>query len=243
MKMFNLKTKLAPPEPSVAGPPPSTFDDDFIPKPPKRQDTLHSRYVQMLLDLDRIPKLHNILASFFVWLLLASFIVFPGTFTTIKKSIEDKNGQDWTDKTAEKIFKSVKNIPLLVIAAIMCSISAIGMSVLAWRHMKNFVWLLNKLFLPGIANCLAGLISTLVGVYSQQHGVWSPTAKITAIVEGVGLAICAGTFFCIDHYFLDKVKAKHGTHYDEWSPNASSVQLGKLDSAKVKARDYGGTHF
>lgn len=232
--MLNMKTKPMPeswaPSTDHHDPPPdpSILEADFRPQPPARADTMHSRYVQMLLEQDHIPKLHNILASFFVWLLLASFIVFPGTFTTIRESIEDKNGDNWHDKTAEKIFKSVKNIPLLVVAAIMCSISAIGMTALAWRHMTNFVWLLNKLFLPGIANCLAGLISTLVGVYSQQHGIWSATAKVTAIVEGVGLAICAGVFLFVDRYFLDKVKENHGTHYDGWTPKCGSeVELGR----------------
>src|SRR5699024_11988415 len=69
-------------------------------------------------DLDDIPALHNILASFFVWLLLAGFLVFPGTFTSIQHSLEGKeDSHAWTDQTTEKIFKSVKNIPLLVLAA------------------------------------------------------------------------------------------------------------------------------
>lgn len=131
------------------------------PKPLARSDTLHSRYVQMLLGQDDIPALHNILASFFVWLLLAGFLVFPGTFTSIQHSLEGKeDSHAWTDQTTEKIFKSVKNIPLLVLAAIACGVSVVGMASLALRHLPNYVWLLNKLIVPGVANCLAGLIST-----------------------------------------------------------------------------------
>jgi hypothetical protein len=197
----------------------------FTPSPPKRSDTMHSRYVQMLLDQDNIPKAHNILASFFVWLLLASFLVFPGTFTTIQKSIkhQDEAGS-FPSKAAETIFRSVKNVPLLVIAAVMCAISAIGMASLSLRHMTNYVWLLNKLFLPGVANCLAGLISTLIGVYTQQKGVWSVIAKVTAIVEGSGLGICGAVYFFLDHYCLDKVKVSHGAHYDAW-PKRRSMDL------------------
>ncbi|KAJ2971276.1 hypothetical protein NQ176_g7771 [Zarea fungicola] len=197
------------------------FESSFQAKPISRADTIHSRYVQMLLDQDNVAKTHNILAAFFVWLLLASFIVFPGTFTTIKKSIEDNDNGKLPSKAAESIFKSVKNIPLLALAAIMCSISVMGIAGLALRHMKNYVWILNKLFLPGLANCTAGLISTLIGVYTQQKGVWSISAKVTAIVEGCGVAICGTIWYTVDHYFLDKVKEIHGTHYDVWPKQRS----------------------
>ncbi|OAA34841.1 hypothetical protein NOR_08227 [Metarhizium rileyi] len=186
------------------------------PKPLQRSDTMHSRYVQMLLDVDAIPLAHSVLASFFVWLLLAGFLVFPGTFTTIQKSIESKHPEGLGDQATEKIFKSVKNIPLLVMAAIACATSVVGMAVLASRHLDNYVWLLNKLITPGVANCLAGLISTLVGVYSQQHGVWSVTAKVTAIVEGACLGVAAGLFLLFERFLLKRVKERHGMHYDEW---------------------------
>ncbi|KAK8149178.1 hypothetical protein MY1884_004548 [Beauveria asiatica] len=192
------------------------FFDAFQPKPLRRVDSFHSRYVQMLLDQDNVARTHNILASFFVWLLLASFIVFPGTFTTIQKSIEKNQNGDFPSKAAESFFKSVKNVPLLALAAIMCSISVIGMAVLALRHMNNYLWILNKLFLPGFANCTAGLISTLIGVYTQQKGVWSISAKVTAIVEGCGVAICGTIWYVVDHFFLCKVKETHDKHYDEW---------------------------
>lgn len=192
-------------------------DANISPEPLQRADTAHSRYVQMLLDVDEIPILHSILACFFVWLLLAGFLVFPGTFTTIQKSIESKHPQQWTDQTTDKILKSVKNIPLLVIGAVACGLSVIGMAVLALRHLDNYVWMLNKLIMPGVANCLAGLISTLVGVYSQQHGVWSVTAKVTAIVEGACLGVAGALFLFFEYFLLKKVRDHHGRYYGDWS--------------------------
>ncbi|KAG5982601.1 hypothetical protein E4U55_001668 [Claviceps digitariae] len=208
-------------------------------KPLERSDTAHSRYVQMLLDIDDIPILHSISASFFVWLLLAGFLVFPGTFTTIQKSIESKHFQQqqqqqppqWTDQTTDLLLKSVKNIPLLVTAAVACGISVIGMTVLAMRHRDNYVWLLNKLIMPGVANCLAGLISTLVGVYSQQRGVWSVTAKVTAIVEGACLAVAGGLFLLFEQVLLKRVREHHGRYYrgEAWSVD----DLGVVKSRKT----------
>ncbi|KAK2593698.1 hypothetical protein QQS21_008606 [Conoideocrella luteorostrata] len=206
------------------------IQDFQSPKPLQRTDTAHSRYVQMLLDVDEIPLLHSILASFFVWLLLAGFLVFPGTFTTIQKSIENKHPQEWTDQTTDKILKSVKNVQLLVVAAVACGISVIGMVVLALRHLDNYVWMLNKMIMPGIANCLAGLISTLVGVYSQQHGVWSPTAKVTAIVEGACLGIAGTLFVFFERFLLRKIRDNHGAHYGDWS---SKEDVTKMKNTKT----------
>jgi hypothetical protein len=40
----------------------------------------------MLLQLDQIPSLHDVLASLFTRLLLAEYIVFSGTFTSLRTS-------------------------------------------------------------------------------------------------------------------------------------------------------------
>ncbi|PTB69993.1 hypothetical protein BBK36DRAFT_1109556 [Trichoderma citrinoviride] len=187
----------------------------------------HSRYVQMLLQQDDIPLLHNILAAVFVWLLLAGFLVFPGTFTSLQASV-DKQGDDdhtFSKEAAKLIVKSIKNIPLLVIAIVMCAISAIGMLVLTILHAKNYVWIVNKLFLPGMTNSLAGLVSTLIGVYSQQHGTWSITARTTAITEGASLAVCGGLFLFCRMLLLRKVKETHEEHYKGWPGHRFSKQL------------------
>ncbi|KAL6700383.1 hypothetical protein J3F84DRAFT_119675 [Trichoderma pleuroticola] len=193
----------------------------------KHANSEHSRYVQMLLQQDDIPLLHNILASVFVWLLLAGFLVFPGTFTSLQNSVAKQGDSDKTfsDQAAKLLVKSIKNIPLLVIAAVMCGISAIGMLVLTILHSKNYVWIVNKLFLPGMTNSLAGLVSTLIGVYSQQHGTWSITARITAIAEGASLVVCGGLFLFCRLALLSKVKESHEEHYKGWPRNRYSKQL------------------
>ncbi|KAG8420697.1 hypothetical protein J3458_002630 [Metarhizium acridum] len=142
---------------------------------------------------------------------------FPGTFTSIRKSVENNHSNSLENQAAGMIVKSVKNIPLLVIGAIACATSVAGMAFLASKHLDNYVWLQTKLLIPGTANCFAGLVSTMVGVYSQQNGVWSPTAKITAIVEGSCLGVAIGLFVLIER-FLRRVREEHWSHYD--SPKA-----------------------
>jgi hypothetical protein len=70
---------------------------------PSQMDT---QYVNMLLALDDIPQLHNIFAGFFNWILLAGFILFPGTFTSLK-NLGGNSGQ-----AAQLLVHAVTSIPL-----------------------------------------------------------------------------------------------------------------------------------
>lgn len=122
----------------------------------------------MLLELDNVPRLHNILASFFTWILLAGYIVFPATFNKLQTD-ED------LDKEANSALKAhaletVRNVPLLYVAAFACGVGVIGCLWLWWTHRKNYVWVINRIFLPALMNSIAGLISTLVNIYSAQDG-------------------------------------------------------------------------
>lgn len=103
--------------------------------------TIMSRYALMHLQSGDIPKLHNILASFFTWLLLGGFIAFPSTFTSPRdfKVLEEGAGK--------VVLKAVQNVPLIWIAAICCLIGALGMCWLWWCWNKNYEWLVNHIFL------------------------------------------------------------------------------------------------
>lgn len=184
------------------------------PKPPTRTDTAHSHYVNMLLSQDEIPKWHTVLAAVLVWLLLAGFLVFPGTFTSLQETIDDRNDDRIDIKAGEVFVNTVQNIPLLVVGAVACGIAAIGMVALLIRHRVNFVWLINRLLIPGIVNSIAGLISTLVGVYTQQRHLWSITARVTAIIEGAYLVACT-VLFIFYTVKLQSVKKRHLKHYEE----------------------------
>lgn len=90
---------------------------------------LNTRYMEMLLSLDKIPRIHNILASFSGWLVLAGFVVFPGTFTSIKGLSDDPG----LAGEASHILDRVQNIPLPVVAAVCCGIGATGLLWLVLR--------------------------------------------------------------------------------------------------------------
>lgn len=112
----------------------------------QHQPATPSRYVSMLLKLDKIPRLHNIYASLFTWLILAGYIVFPGTFTSLRKSNAIKNTAN-RNQAEEVILDTAQNVPLLWLAGGCCVIGASGISWLWWRWNDNFVWLVNRIFL------------------------------------------------------------------------------------------------
>lgn len=68
---------------------------------------------------------------------------------------------------------------------------------------------------PTLLSSLAGVLSTIVNVYSAQDGVWSVTAKIAAIVTGS----CAGVsllLFLLYHYWaLRGIKKEHEKEFPE----------------------------
>ncbi|KAF3762817.1 hypothetical protein M406DRAFT_357598 [Cryphonectria parasitica EP155] len=183
---------------------------DAVPRRPtnglQRVETVQTQYMEMLLSLDKIPRFHNILASFFGWLLLAGFVVFPGTFTNIQELSADPTLAGHPDAAA--ILNDVQNLPLVIVAAIVCGIGTFGLIWLAVCWRTNYVWLLNKIFLPGATNAVAGLISTLIAVYTQKDGEWSVMAKATGAVEAGALIVC-GSLFILCTLMLQWVKRKH----------------------------------
>jgi hypothetical protein len=101
-------------------------------------------YTEMVLGMDNIPRLHNILAGCFSWLLLAGYIVLPGTFASIQNS---RTLSDGAGKAGKLVVKAVQNAPLLYVAAFMCGISTGGMCWLWFKQQDNYLWLLNRLIL------------------------------------------------------------------------------------------------
>lgn len=100
----------------------------------------------MLLGLDEIPRSHNLLASFSTWILLAGFIVVPGTFVSVEDSKalqKDAKHNKWE----HELLSTVKHASLIWVAMFCCVVGSAGMVWLWWRWRSNYVWLINKIFL------------------------------------------------------------------------------------------------
>jgi len=62
---------------------------------------------------------------------------------------------------------------------------------------------------PGLLHSVAGLLTTLINVYTAQSGNWSVTARITAIVTGICTGVTLGLFLVYSAWLLDGVKRDH----------------------------------
>ncbi|KAF1970737.1 hypothetical protein BU23DRAFT_556459 [Bimuria novae-zelandiae CBS 107.79] len=172
----------------------------------RRHTTAKTKYIDMLLGLDNVPKLHNILASFSTWILLAGYIVFPATFN----KLNDKELDNKADTRLEsQALKTVRNVPLLYVAAFACGIGVLGCLWLWWKHRKNYVWVVNRIFLPALMNSIAGLISTLVNIYSAQDGQYSVTARATIIVTAALSVATSALFLLYNSVMLTLIRRKH----------------------------------
>ncbi|KAK4038027.1 hypothetical protein C8A01DRAFT_38055 [Parachaetomium inaequale] len=175
-------------------------------------------YMNMLLSLDRIPRMHNILVSFYVWILLAGFVIIPGSFTSVKRKQENETvqlpistgaGTTGADGSGEKLALTPANTAAMVIGFVCIVAGTFGSAWLALRWRRNYVWLLNKLYLPLILNALAGLLATVTSVYTQQAGEWRPQAVTTAVVEAVILVFSIVLFFVYNYWLLRRVRSDH----------------------------------
>lgn len=70
------------------------------------------KYTQMLLEADEISRWHNILAGLSTWIILASYIVFPTTFSKFQKNkkleeMKEDNANHFTEMKM-KALRAVK---------------------------------------------------------------------------------------------------------------------------------------
>ncbi len=118
----------------IAMPTDSNTSEDLPPEPMLTM----TDYERMCLKSHEIPTLHNFLASFSIWILLAGFVVFPGTFTSLRNA---------TRSTAEAVILGQLQRGLVVIAGLCCGVGVVGILRLWWLRRKDYKWLLDHLFL------------------------------------------------------------------------------------------------
>lgn len=83
-------------------------------QPPKRSVTtgtagtgsiVQSQYTDMVFE--EVPRTHNLLSGLFTWILLAGFVVLPGTFSALE-GIQSNSGE------FEKVLHTIRHLPLYV---------------------------------------------------------------------------------------------------------------------------------
>ncbi|KAF9235406.1 hypothetical protein BU15DRAFT_64855 [Melanogaster broomeanus] len=141
-----------------------------------------TEYASMLLALDDIPSYCNLLAAFFnvTWILLAGFVLYP-----------------------------VTSVPLYGIAWVCSTIGGAGLLGLWWTWRDNYVWTVNHIFIPGLLNSLAAMLSTLASVYGAQRGAFSDTSRLALSVNAAVALVCAVLFAVYDRVLLARLKKQH----------------------------------
>ncbi|KAF1961983.1 hypothetical protein CC80DRAFT_488356 [Byssothecium circinans] len=198
----------------------------------RRRTTAQTRYIDMLLELDDVPQLHNILASAFTWILLAGYIVFPATFNKLKtdKDLDEKANNG----LKAHALATARNIPFLYIASFACGIGVLGSLWLWYKHHKNYVWVINRVFLPALMNSIAGLISTLINIYSAQEGQFSITARATIIVTSSCSVVTIFLFLVYNSIMLRWVKMRHLRETRKFNRSQEQEELREREEALVR---------
>ncbi|WPJ60208.1 hypothetical protein SMAC4_13240 [Sordaria macrospora] len=156
---------------------------------------LNTPYMQMLLALDKIPRLHNIFVSYFTWLLLVAFIIATGSFTSVSGSV-------------------LHVMQPLFIASLSCmALGILGCLWLGIRWRRNYVWLINRLYMPLFLNGLAGVLATLASVYAQHEGRWCFPAVVAVAVEGVLVVVAVVLFGVYNFWLLKRVRKFESGYY------------------------------
>ncbi|KAJ7472701.1 hypothetical protein FB451DRAFT_1036025 [Mycena latifolia] len=214
-------------------PPPDSHRDapQRPPLPPPTASQMDTKYVNMLLALDGIPPLYNILASFFTWILLAGFVLFPGTFT----NLQENNELGSLGITAVNV---VKHVSLYVVAWVCTGIGAAGMTYLWYRWQANYIWLVNRIFMPGLLNSLAGVLSTLASVLGSQDATLSISSTSTIIVTSSLAGICGLLTAFYMFVLIRRLKKQHDQEVGSSARASTARALPTCRSASLRRSSF-----
>jgi hypothetical protein len=97
-----------------------------------------TQYTEMLLEWGNIPLSDITCARIFPWLLLAGYMVLPGTFMSLQKSDAVQEGLTGNG-TKEMVLHTIQNPPLLAIACVFFLIGLVGMVWLSLKWKTNYI--------------------------------------------------------------------------------------------------------
>lgn len=84
----------------------------------------------------------NALVSAFNWILLAGFVVFPGTFASLSRV-----GVLGGIQPGSALQHAFRNTSLLCLAVICSVVGILGISILWWNVRHNFIWITSRILL------------------------------------------------------------------------------------------------
>ncbi|CAG7915458.1 unnamed protein product [Penicillium olsonii] len=206
-------------------------------------------YTVMLKEEAQMDWRYNLLVSIANWALLAGYLVVPGTFTSLKESNQVEEVLK-KNTAGQAVLHTIQNPPLLVIACLFLLGGAATLIMLFRELQSSYTWLVNKIFMPAALNAAAGLITTLVNVYTSRSGHWSVMAIVTIVVTGALLIVFSLLFTYYKFVKLRRVilddeerfeNQNHGMAHSTGQFSASDVSLHVTGDANSKAEDKNNT--
>lgn len=113
-----------------------------------------NKYDDLIVESYNTPEMFNILATVSLWTLLAGFVVFPGTFTSLQ------NTSSLSSSVPGRVVqRTIQNVPLLAVAVFFFVLGIAGVGWLWRQRRRQYLWLADKLFLyvPTASICLSPL--------------------------------------------------------------------------------------
>lgn len=102
-----------------------------------------SPYGAMVLAAHDAPAFDCLLAAISNWLFLAGFVVFPGAFTSLSHAALLNESQ--AGRALQDIMR--RSTSLLAVGIVCCVAGAAGIIWVAWKFKRNYVWLVDRIFL------------------------------------------------------------------------------------------------
>ena len=103
-------------------------------------------YMRMMKEEALMNWKYNVMVSAANWVLLAGYLVIPGTFTSLKESSQVEKALN-KNNAGRAALNTIQNPPLLVIACLFLAVGATALVLLYRKFRPNYTWLVNKLFM------------------------------------------------------------------------------------------------
>lgn len=115
-------------------------------KAPRVTTVYMSMFLEQSFTIEK-NAFYPICAAGATWVLLAGFIVLPGTYTKFQNSEIIKAAQEDKSNFGNQILAGVAGLKILAVAIYLCGIGLVGIIALWVRWRKNYIWLINKVLL------------------------------------------------------------------------------------------------
>ncbi|PYH67054.1 uncharacterized protein BO88DRAFT_427248 [Aspergillus vadensis CBS 113365] len=151
--------------------------------------TGHTRYIEMLLEVDYMLWVYNIIASVAYWVLLAGYLVIPGIFIFLQKS-----------EKLEQALISNGNLLFLVIACVFFAVGTMLLIWLCWTWRSNYIWLVGRLFTWSIMALVTTVMVGSAFLISLLLTVLYKYILLKKVEEEHKMEMCTRILMLIDNY-------------------------------------------